>query len=153
MNNDVSFREYCQNALENDKTPYLFRFANTDYYAAVARFDKRGNGEISARDGYVCQQTVFLDFDIISLTFEKNGTETVLGVVADPIDIFNGTTPPTDMEIPSGCAGCADFKRTISFVLVVLVVLIVWKIYRNVRDSITLSRARRDQRKNRKRRK
>lgn len=147
-NNTLSFREYCQEALDSGETPVLFHFANTDYYASKARFDKRGNGEISKVDGYVCQQTVFLDFDVISLTFEKNGTETVLGCVADPIDIFNGATPPTDLVIGSGGCSCAgDWKKTFSIVLIAIVVVIVWRIYRKIRDRITLRRARKEQKK------
>lgn len=144
-NNKVSFRDYCKNALDNDQQPVLFRFANTDYYASAARFDKRGNGEASSVDGYVCQQTCFLDFDIISLTFEKGDTENVLAVVADPIDIFNGTTPPPDLQIP---ASCFNFKKVFRIVFLVLVFLFCWKIYRKLRDSMTLAQARRDHRQN-----
>ena len=43
----------------------------------------------------MARETVFLNFDIIELTFKmEDGTETVLGVVADPIDIIAGIDPP-----------------------------------------------------------
>lgn len=153
-NNAVGFKEYCETALQNDETPVLFRFANTDYYASKARFDSRRNKTHSDYDGYVSQQTCFLDFDVISLTFEKEGTETVLAAVSDPIDIFNGATPPNDLHI--GASGCAvscggDWKKTFGIVLLVIAVLVAWKIYRKVRDAITLRRARKEQRRNRKR--
>ena len=54
---------------------------------------------MSDRDGYVAQETCFLNFDIISLTFRNDlGKDTVIPVVADPIDIFNGVDPPPDLD-------------------------------------------------------
>lgn len=76
----------------------LFRFAVTDYYSSTARFDMVGDTSMSDYDGYVAQETVFLDFDVISLTFRNaNRVEKILGVVANPIDIINGVDPPDDL--------------------------------------------------------
>ena len=91
----------CVASLGKGEHPVLFRFAVTDYYASTARFDKSESWEavtLSEIDGYVAQMTEFLDFDIISLTFlDEQGTETVIAVVSDPIDIINGIDPPADM--------------------------------------------------------
>ena len=59
-------------------------------------FDYTKNNEFTDADGYVAQETVFTDFDVISLTFRSadGQTDTVIGVCADPIDIFNGIDPP-----------------------------------------------------------
>ena len=46
---------------------------------------------------YVAQQSVFFDFDVIDLTFNKDGVYTVIPAVSDPIDIVNDLTSPTDM--------------------------------------------------------
>ena len=56
---------------------------------------------MSGVDGYVAQEHVFLNFDILSLeyTSEDGYTKTVLGVVADSIDIINGLTAPEDIPI------------------------------------------------------
>lgn len=79
--------EYCKKETNAGNRAVLFRFAKTDYYASAARFDKVGNG-MSAVDGYVAQQTVFLDFDILSLTFRVEGRlDNVMPVVSDPVDI------------------------------------------------------------------
>ncbi len=72
---------------------FLFRFATTDYYAAPA-FRSGYTGSIQDTDTYVAQQTVFLDFDIIDLTFQKDGVYRVIPVVSSPIDIVN------DLEMP-----------------------------------------------------
>lgn len=55
-----------------------------------------GNDSIksSTNNAYIAQQTIFLNFDIIQLTFNDGGNLTVIPVVADPIDIINPYTPP-----------------------------------------------------------
>lgn len=73
----------------------LFRFANTDYYAAPA-FRSGYSGSINDTDTYVAQQTVFLDFDIIDLTFNKDGVYTVIPVVASPTDVIKDFDPPAE---------------------------------------------------------
>ena len=73
----------------------LFRFANTDYYAAPA-FRSGYSGSIHDTDTYVAQQTVFLDFDIIDLTFNKDGVYTVIPAVSSPMDIINDFDPPAE---------------------------------------------------------
>ncbi len=86
--------QYCKNELNAGRKPVLFRFAQTDYYAGDAYFDYHGNNVWSEMDGYVAQETMFLGFDVISLTFRKdNNTETVLAVVSDPTDIINTLDP------------------------------------------------------------
>ena len=88
----------CKAMISSGQKAVLFRFAVTDYYTASARFDKISDGLMSGVDGYVSQMSMFLDFDVISLTFRNEKQEdTVLGVVSDPIHIINSTTPPSDM--------------------------------------------------------
>ncbi len=116
--------------LEEGEHPILFRFAVTDYYASTARFDTAGDRSgifdkmiaMSDPDGYVAQQTVFLNFDIITLTFRKDGAEKVIGVVASPIDIINGLDPPDNLDVPKGC----NLWAVIAYII--LAILIVWAI-------------------------
>ena len=49
---------------------------------------------IAYTDTYVAQQTVFFDFDIIELTFNKNGVYHVIPVVSDPVDVVNEINAP-----------------------------------------------------------
>lgn len=88
----------CKSMLASGKTPVLFRFAVTDYIATRACFDKANDSKMEGTNGYIAQMSMFLDFDVISLTFrDEKGADVVLGVVSDPIHIINSTTPPSDM--------------------------------------------------------
>lgn len=64
---------------------YLLRYAWTDdYYSNYLSADNLDGNFL------MVEETVYLDFDIISLSFEKNGKITVIPVVADPTDGFTG---------------------------------------------------------------
>lgn len=94
---------FAQESYDNDSTPYLLRFSLQEYYSSPARFDyvEQPDREMSDIDGYVAQEFVYLNFDVLSLEFtsEDGAEQTVVGVVADSIDIINGLTPPSDMPI------------------------------------------------------
>lgn len=89
---------FRQNALENKKT-VLLRYATTAYSVREIKANLVKNDVdiplIVDKDvGYVVQQTVFLDFDIIYLRFLKEAQSTVIPCVSSPIDVFHGLTPP-----------------------------------------------------------
>lgn len=76
----------------------LFRFATSDYYSAPADIYKSDfRGTVKKGQAYVFNESVFFDFDVIDLTFNKDGVYTVIPAVSDPIDIVNDGTPPTNM--------------------------------------------------------
>lgn len=100
----------------------LFRFATSDYYAApVDIYESDFWGTEHKGQAYVAQQSVFFDFDVIDLTFNKDGVYTVIPVVSDPIDIVNDLTSPTDMGDDG--VGILDIILLVLGVIVVLVVL------------------------------
>ena len=79
----------------------LFRFATSDYYSApvtIINYDATLNSKRYI-DGqaYMAWESVFFDFDVIDLTFNKDGVYTVIPVVSDPIDVVNDLTSPADM--------------------------------------------------------
>ena len=79
----------------------LFRFATSDYYSSpvtIINYDATLNSKRYI-DGqaYMAWESVFFDFDVIDLTFNKDGVYTVIPVVSDPIDIVNDLTSPADM--------------------------------------------------------
>ena len=76
------FKKYY-NEQENKKT-FMFRFANTDYKSAFLDY----------KDGYVSEETVFLDFDIIHLKFSNGNNKIVYSVVSNPVDVVPSITPP-----------------------------------------------------------
>ena len=77
---------------------FVFRFAQTDYYSSPAYFDSLENSSFTNEDGYVAQQTVFLDFTMIHLKFVKDETETIIPVAMNPIDLWNAVDPPIDTQ-------------------------------------------------------
>ena len=97
-----------QNIAANGDAIVLFRFAVTDYYSSLARFDNTdawygldGSKNLASVNGYVAQETVFLNFDVISLSFktaEGGNALTVIPVVADPINVIPSLIPPAVNE-------------------------------------------------------
>ncbi len=92
-------RTAYETAEAKGETLVLFRFATSDYYAEEADLIDYSDttwGAVNIKHGqaYYAQQTIFLNFDIIQLTFNKEGVLTVIPVVSDPIDIINPYTPP-----------------------------------------------------------
>ena len=69
------------------------------------------------------QVVVSLDFDIIQLTFNKDGDYTVIPVVSSPIDIVNDVTPPTNIS-----DGLEWWQVILAIVLVVLLLVLCYPI-------------------------
>lgn len=102
MKDVSSIQETYTKAVENDEVVVLFRFATSGYYAQSATIIEPGAGFLGAdkkyeNQAYIAKESVFFDFDIIQLTFNKEGIYTVIPVVADPIDAIGGITPPVDL--------------------------------------------------------
>lgn len=86
-----------------DEVLVLFRFATSDYYAEEADLidysqSSFGNARIRQGEAYIAQESVFLNFDVIQLTFNDSGDMTIIPVVANPIDIIDPITPPPDFS-------------------------------------------------------
>lgn len=107
---DISkLRSFHTAATVNDETVFLFRFAVTDYKCDwltlyddknTAWFEILTLGLVQERrqfegEIYRAQQTVFLDFDIIQLTFNGERGYYAIPVVSDPTDIIADITPPS----------------------------------------------------------
>ncbi|MBQ7879421.1 MAG: hypothetical protein IJ317_02105, partial [Clostridia bacterium] len=116
------------NANKKDSTVYLFRYQVSDYMAQEATLFSRGSflwmdtWEQVDTNAYFFQQTVNLDFDVINVTFSNGETETVIPVVASPIDVVPGATPPVKTT--------SDKKQYGWLVIVALIVLVLlWYFY------------------------
>lgn len=120
---------------DEGKRAVLFRFAKTDYYMSNAIFDYMADyddwgPDIEGVDGYVASETIFLDFEIITLTFRKDGADKVLAVVSEPIDIINEIEgdPNVDYERPeSGCTAWESFLTVFSWLVCIVIVAILFK--------------------------
>ena len=131
--NDVqALRDYFKDATtisgkdDEEKQVVLFRFATTDYYSAAVDImelrnilpDKHTSGQ-----AYRAWESVFFDFDIIQLTFNRDGVYTVIPVVSSPMDIVNAITPPVQM--PSEWEW---WQILLAIVLIVLLIIILFPI-------------------------
>lgn len=124
-NDYTDFKLYYDLAKSKDETVFLFRFALSDYYSAqCAEFDgsednQSFKGDYIDTNVYMSMQNVFLDFDIIDTTFNRDGKYTVIPVVSDPIDIISDITPPSDFKKESDCNGISLF----TILMIILAVL------------------------------
>ena len=99
------FRDYYDEATENNETVYLFRYYQSDYTCYEVAEYKRDEGdwtllgtnfgyEFVDSNAYFMQMWVQLDFDIIDLTFTKDNVDTVIPVIMSPMDIAADGAPP-----------------------------------------------------------
>lgn len=115
------FIEFYNNK-KNENQTYILRFANTEY-KSIECYDVEYSLPFSPTgvDGYIAQETMFFDFDIIQLTFNKDGVSTILPVVANPIDVIGELIPPDTL------IDLTWLLKILGVVLGVLfVVLILW---------------------------
>ena len=113
----AAFREYY-NEYHSTHHIILFRFAHTDYFARAAGhalYDYQNGKRVvtsSASEenpkSYVCSETVFLNFDIISLTFNDDGEYRAFAVVSNPVDIVGALQPPADSEFAERLEGAGQ---------------------------------------------
>ncbi len=126
--NDVSaLRVFHASETAKGNRVILFRFANTDYYSAPA-FRSGYSGTIDKTDTYVAQQTVFFDFDIIDLTFNKDGVYRVIPVVSSPTDIVNAFEPPaTEFQW---------WKIIVGILMLVLLIVVLYPVLPYIAQAI-----------------
>jgi len=127
--NDVdALKDYYAKAKLNDCSVILFRFATSDYYSAPVDIIELGAGFMwsdkhTSGQAYRAWESVFFDFDIIQLSFKKDGNMTVIPVVSSPIDVVNGITPPVDMGDDT-----AWWKLVLGILLLVLLIIVLFPI-------------------------
>lgn len=103
--NDVdSFKTFCNSSYANDEVPYLFRFAVSDYYSRPLGYGDSQNKVYKTEkesDTYLAQETVFFDFNIITMTFKGKEDYYTLAVMHTPVDVIAGVEPPP-VELTQG---------------------------------------------------
>ncbi len=118
------FTEFYDNEKAKGNKTVLFRFAQTDYRAFPVEVYNESTGKQISNEGnpdtFVVQESVFLNFDIIELTFSRDGVYTVIPVVSNPIDIYNDITIP-EVEDPY-----AWLKTVLLIVLAVLLFIFLY---------------------------
>ena len=126
------FKYYVKNENAKNKSVYLFRYDMESFYNDKLYAENRGIC------GYVWQEPIYLDFDIISLTYEKAGVQTVLPVVSDPIDIIAGVEPPANTLIDIDGAISSVLVSVFTLILsIVAIVVFVWIFIRGLKYVFT----------------
>ena len=98
MINESDYDEFISyaNAHKNGSKIVLFRYRVSDYESYDVRVFEGTSLSDKTDCAYMFRQSIDLDFDIISLTFNKDGNYTVIPVVADPINVIGSGDPPAD---------------------------------------------------------
>ena len=133
-------------AAGTEQEVWLFRYDCSEYYGAKAEvYDK--NISTTKYDGLVCQEPVYLDWDVLSFTFEQEEIDTetqktkikktTIPVYHDPEDVFSDLTrSKNDFPDDSGCS-CADYETMFTWLLffggVFIVGLIVTRIIEHIK--------------------
>ncbi len=131
--NDAStIQSFAKNSYENNEVPYVFHFAQTDYFSLGGwgyHGDLLGNIEVPSLNQGIrgtsvqaSTMTVFFDFKILTLSFLQDDVYKVIPVVQDPIDIFSDVTK----QINPTPLGCNSYKTILSSLGVVIVALIIY---------------------------
>lgn len=133
FNNSSSVLQDCRDYLTEGLYPVLFRFANRPYFLSQAYYDYVDSDSgsyynFSSLDGYVAQETIFLNFDILSLTFQKNnGEEVIIPVVSNPINIIAGLVAPPGINI-SNKDIWALLKLILGLIIFVIIIIVCWPV-------------------------
>lgn len=118
------FKFEYDEAVASDSTLFLIRFAVTDYSSYPMSVRSNDGGiEVASGNHFCARQTVFLDLDVIDVTFcDGNNILTTIPVISSPIDAVASASKPIDY---SGLNGRRDWTKIIAFILGVLMLIIL----------------------------
>lgn len=88
------FKSSFNSNLASNKSTFIFRFSSSKYFADQVCDYHYGDLAYEGVDGFVASESVYLDFDILSLTFSKEGVFHEMAVVMSPIDVIADITAP-----------------------------------------------------------
>jgi len=118
--NDVaSIRNEYATAVANGERLVLFRFALSDYYSEkieILKVENSFNKKLIRDSAYRAKESVFLDFNIIQLTFRKDNKFYVIPVVSNPTDLVADITPPISFD---------DSTSLLQIILAVLLLILL----------------------------
>lgn len=95
------FKSYCSTEIAAGRVVVHFRFACTEYFARFATVVEQNNvfwnRSVDDVNAFIAEENVFLNFDVLSLTFRNdNGAYRIIPVINDPIDIISGIVGPVE---------------------------------------------------------
>lgn len=103
----ADFHQNYLDAQAQAKTPYIFRFWHSQSIIMSLFYEGIGNNQDFWHYGTVCTQnragSAFVGYGIydlvsLDLTFTKDGNETIIPIVADPVNINPKIDPGVDVE-------------------------------------------------------
>lgn len=136
------FSDFCTMSKRKNETVYLFRYKQSEYFSAEVyegtwkrTWSLTGGGfagaiapgyvysyEDADTNAFVMQQWVQLDFDIIDLTFTKDGVDTIIPVIMSPMDIVADGDHPVQTT-PEGKNWLAIILGVILLILIIILLL------------------------------
>lgn len=129
---DVSvFKDFYNKSVSEDKSVFIFRYAFTDYLSASAYVLDSQGSEVSSAE--VRQGTQFFDFDILQMTFNRNGELTTLGCVSSPVDHWSDYTPALVPEAPDWLQ---VIKLILGLICLIIIIIILWPVLRYVVSAV-----------------
>lgn len=101
---EENYQEFVNfyNANQKDSNIYLFRFAASDYITGHVRIfhnDETWGYRVEDDDTYIFSDSVYLDFDMIDITYKIGNSLIVFPVAMSPQNIFSGGEPPAELQI------------------------------------------------------
>lgn len=119
-----------EDALKADSSLVLFHFDTSDYFAVEVECNSYlTDGEevcVYGEPGFVAKETVYMDFDLIDLTFQNNGDYVTLACVSNPIHVISDLQTPDEKNPVDGLPTWALVLIIVAIVLVVMIVLSIF---------------------------
>lgn len=121
-------KNYCVSSQLEGRSVFILRYSITDYESFSCEFREPWGSSGTSRvdnDSYAFRGTVFLDLDVIDVTFYKDGVSTVIPVVASPIDGIADGTPPVE--------GAENWwlkllSIILGVILLIIIIIVLWPI-------------------------
>lgn len=110
---------------------YVFHFAWGDYYSSQVWCNSdifhpgiwvTGDDE----GGFACRENIYMDFDMIEMTFEKDNVQTTLPVQMSPENVIGELQLPYDYDTPKGIPNWVRILIAIALVIIVLLVVSIF---------------------------
>lgn len=106
---------------------YVFHFAGSDYYSDQIFCSSYANDDKDVKiwgedeGGFVCRENIFMDFDMLEMTFERDGIQTVLPVQMSPINVIGELQLPDDYNPSKGIP-----KWVIILIAIILIAIVIF---------------------------
>lgn len=130
---DVSIlKSAYASAFAQNKKIILFRFADTQYFSSPVGVVKKKfftSNDVDYNSTYIASETIFLDFDVLHLTFNNDGVQRVISAVSSPIDIISDITAPIVSDSTSLLDWLKQVGKYIFIAILVLIVLVFFGPY------------------------